>query len=598
MFKSIQWKILTVFLLLVVSVMLAVGTFLLSSISTYYHNEFRTQMENTVFTPDLTSQLSSAAASDSPVEAMRTLLDSFTGRMGIDSYRNFYLLRGSDGGVLYAPDGETSVGATGNVLTALSGEVGSTVERSGRVMDYAYPVIENGEVSYIIYISDTKEELYGIMENIFTIILWGLLLGLALAVILGLILSRTITAPIISLKKRAEKIAAGDFDSKIEVKHADEIGELTGSFNTMAAELQRTLQDIAAEKNKVETILTYMADGVMAFGRDGGVMHVNPAARRLLSIGEEGEPFDSLFSRLGVGINMNTLLYLEADNTVEKTISVDNMHIRAYFAKLTPEKGPASGIVVVLQDITEQQRLDESRREFVANVSHELRTPLTNVKSYGETLFESSEDGTMEKNFLGVILSEADRMTRLVRDLLMLSQLDYGRAIHKAPFSLPGLTESVVERLRIEAAKNSQDLTFENGAPDMPPVNGDKDRIEQVLVNVVSNAIKYTPEHGRIHVSCMARLTEAVVTVTDTGIGIPEADLPRIFERFYRVDKARSRKMGGTGLGLAIAREIIEAHGGRITIKSGKGRGTVVRVLLPIYGAPEEEKGADGKDNQ
>jgi len=287
---------------------------------------------------------------------------------------------------------------------------------------------------------------------------------------------------------------------------------------------------------------------------------------------------------------MNALLYLETDNTVEKHLTVNDTHIRAYFAKLTPDKGPASGIVAVLQDITEQQRLEESRREFVANVSHELRTPLTNVKSYSETLLEAAEEGSMEKNFLGVVCSEADRMTRLVRDLLMLSQLDYGNAIRKEPFSLPELAGSVVERLRLEADKRRQTLSFQNSAPQMPPVNGDKDRIEQVLVNVVSNAIKYTPEHGCVHVECMARLTEAIVTVTDTGIGIPEADLPRIFERFYRVDKARSRKMGGTGLGLAIAREIVEAHGGRITIKSGKGRGTTVRVLLPIYGTPEDAK--------
>jgi len=590
MFKSIQWKVLTVFLLLVVSVMLVVGTFLLNSISKYYHDEFRAQMENAVFTADLTSQLETAAASKEPETALRTLLDSFTGRMGIDSYRNFYVLRGSDAAVLYAPDGAREVTAGGNILTALSGKVGNTIDRRSEAMDYAYPVLQGERVSYIIYISDSKDELFAIMENIFTIIIWGLLLGLALAVLLGLILSRTITAPIASLKKRAEKIAAGDFDSKIEVRYADEIGELTGSFNTMAAELQRTLADIAAEKNKVETILAYMADGVMAFSRDGSVMHINPAARRMLSLGEEGEPFDPLFARLGTGVTMNSLLYLETDHTVEKTLALEETHIRAYFAKLTPEKGPASGIVVVLQDITEQQRLDNSRREFVANVSHELRTPLTNVKSYGETLLEAAEEGSMEKNFLHVICSEADRMTRLVRDLLMLSQLDYGHALQKAPFSLPALAESVVSRLRLEAQKHSQSLTFENRAPDMPAVNGDKDRIEQVLVNVVSNAIKYTPEHGMIHVECAARLTEAVVTVTDTGIGIPEADLPRIFERFYRVDKARSRKMGGTGLGLAIAREIVEAHGGRITIKSGKGRGTTVRVLLPIYGTPETEE--------
>ncbi len=590
MFKSIQWKILTVFLVLVLSVMLVMGTFLLNSVSRYYHEEFREQMEDTVFTADLTRQLRTAALAEDSLSATRALLSTFTGRMGIDSYRNYYILDGRDASLLYAPDGTEELPVSGNILSALSGKVGGELDRRSQVMDFAYPVETGGQIRYIVYISDTKEELYAVLESIFTIIFYGLLLGLALAVFLGLILSRTITAPIASLKKRAEKIAAGDFDTKIEVRHADEIGELTVSFNQMAAELKSTLFDIAAEKNKVETILTFMADGVMAFGRDGGVMHINPAAQKMLSCDEAGEPFDSLFARLGTGLTLNTLLYLETDNTVEKILTLGDTHIRAYFAKLMPEKGPASGIVVVLQDITEQRRLEESRREFVANVSHELRTPLTNVKSYGETLMETAEEGSMEKNFLGVILSEADRMTRLVRDLLMLSQLDYGHAIRKKPFSLPALTEGVVSRLQLEAEKRQQVLTFENTAPDMPLVNGDQDRIEQVLVNVVSNAIKYTPLKGSVKVSCAARLTEAIVTVTDTGIGIPEEDLPRIFERFYRVDKARSRQMGGTGLGLAIAREIVEAHGGRISIRSSKGKGTTVRVILPIYGPPEKEE--------
>ncbi len=590
MFKSIQWKVLAVFLVLVVSVMLAVGTFLLSNISDYYHTEFRTQMEETVFTKELSTQLSAASRAENAVEALRTVLENYSGRIGVDSYRNFYILSGRDAGVLYATDGAAAVTASQNILTALSGKVGGDVDRRAETMDYAYPISESGQVHHIVYVSDSKEELYGIMESIFKIILYALVLGFALAFFLGLILSRTITAPIATLKKRAEKIAAGDFDSKIEVRHDDEIGELTVSFNTMAAELQATLFDIANEKNKVETILAFMADGVMAFDREGEVLHINPAAQRMLSLGDDGEPFDALFARLGTSLTMNALLYLETDKAVEKTITVGGAHIRAYFAKLLPEKGPASGIVVVLQDITEQQRLDESRREFVANVSHELRTPLTNVKSYGETLLDAAEEGSMEKNFLTVICGEADRMTRLVRDLLLLSQLDYGRALHKEPFSLPHLAEGVVSRLALEAQKREQTLTFENRAPRLPDVNGDKDRIEQVLVNIVSNAIKYTPVHGKVQVECEARLTEAVITVKDTGIGIPEADLPRIFERFYRVDKARSRKMGGTGLGLAIAREIVEAHGGRIQITSSAGRGTTVRVVLPIYGASEPDE--------
>lgn len=583
MFKSIQWKILTVFILLVLSVMVVVGTFLLNRISGYYHEEFRTQMETVVFTENFTEQLNRAANTDTPLESLRTILDAHGGRMGIDTYRNYYILAMRTGNMLLAPDGKPSVEITQNILTAMTGAVGDALYRRGSVMDYAVP-LKAADTGYIVYVSDTKDELYGIMENIFSIILWGLFLGVLLSVGLGLILSRTIIAPIASLKKRAEKIAAGDFENKIGATGADEIGQLTVSFNTMAADLKSSLDAIVTEKNKIETVLFYMTDGVMAFYRDGSVMHINPAAREMLSLGEEGEPFDELFGRLGAGITMNALLYLEQDKTVEKILTLGEKHIRVYFALLKPRRGVAEGVVAALQDITEQERMEKSRREFVANVSHELRTPLTNIKSYAETLLDTAEKDSMEQNFLGVINSEADRMARIVRDLLALSQFDYGHNLQKAPFSLPNLAEDVVRRQRIEAEKNGQTLIFENGAPDMPHVNGDRDRIEQVLVNIVSNAIKYTPARGHISVLCEARVAEAVITVQDTGIGIPEADLPRIFERFYRVDKARSRKMGGTGLGLAIAKEIVEAHGGRILIKSQKGKGTRVQMVLPIYG--------------
>ncbi len=584
MFKSIQWKILTVFILLVLSVMVVVGTFLLNRISGYYHDEFRTQMETIVFTEGFAGQLRTAAAADAPIESLRTILDAHVGRIGIDSYRNYYILNRRTGSVVYAPDGKTSVDATQNVLTAMGGAVGNAMDRRSEAMDYAFPINPERADGYILYISDTKDELYGIMENVFSIIAWGLLLGIALSVLLGLMMSRTIIAPIANLKKRAEKIAAGDFDNKLTATSEDEIGQLTASFNTMASDLKRSLADIVTEKTKVETILAYMTDGVMAFYRDGSVMHINPAAQAMLELSEAGEPFDALFARLEAGITINALLYLEQDKTVEKIIRFGERHLRAYFALLTPRKGMAEGVVAVFQDITEQERMEKSRREFVANVSHELRTPLTNIKSYAETLMGTVEMDSMEHNFLGVINSEADRMARIVRDLLALSQFDYGHNLQKEPFPLPKIVGDVVQRLTIEAEKNGQTLIYNNEATDLPPVNGDADRIEQVIVNIVSNAIKYTPAHGSITVTCTANVSEAIVTVTDTGIGIPEADLPRIFERFYRVDKARSRKMGGTGLGLAIAREIVEAHGGRIVIQSKKGKGTKVRIVLPIYG--------------
>lgn len=586
MFKSIQWKILTVFVLLIVSVMIAVGTFLLNSVSSYYHKEFVNQMEQMVFTSDFNKQLTDAANGGDPVEDIKKLFDIYSGRIGLDSYRSYCILSADTASVIYSSDGRgtNDVEASQNLLSAMEGNIGNTVNRRARLMDFAYPIAQSGGAGYIVYITDTKDELYGILKNIFKIIFWALFLGLIISVILGLFMSRTIIAPIISLKNRAEKIMGGDFEERLEIKSRDEIGDLTKTFNIMAAELAATLSEIAKEKTKVETILRYMTDAVIAFYRGGTVMHINPAAEEILS-GAVGSDitFNPFFQSLGVDIDIKDLLYLEHFKTLVRDMEYKGKTLKAHFAPFATADGTADGVVVVIQDITEQQKLDVARKEFVANVSHELRTPLTTIKSYTETLRENAEENSMEANFLAVIESEADRMTRLVKDLLTLSLLDYDKkTMSKAMFPINDLTKSIVQRLLVETARRGQTMTFE-GNDNMQLLYGDKDRIEQVITNIITNAIKYTPDGGKIAVKCGGVLKDAVITVTDTGVGIPKEDIPRLFDRFYRVDKARSRKFGGTGLGLAIAKEITDAHGGEIKIESGQGKGTKVTLKIPFY---------------
>ena len=585
-FKSIQWKILTVFVLLIVSVMIAVGTFLLNSVSSYYHKEFVNHMEQMVFTNDFKKQLSDAANGTNPVEDIKKLFDIYSGRIGLDSYRSYSILSAHTASVIYSSDGRTTgdIDVSQNLLSAMEGSVGDTVNRRARFMDFAYPIERSGGAGYIVYIADSKEELYGILGNIFKIIFWALFLGLIISAIIGLFMSRTIIAPIISLKNRAEKIADGDFEERLEIKSRDEIGDLTKTFNIMATELAATLSEIAKEKTKVETILRFMTDAVIAFYRGGTVMHINPAAEEILSGAvSDGITFNSFFKSLGVEVEIKDLLYLEHFKTLVRDMEYEGKVLKAHFAPFATSDGTADGVVVVIQDITEQQKLDVARKEFVANVSHELRTPLTTIKSYTETLRENAEENSMEANFLAVIESEADRMTRLVKDLLTLSLLDYDKkAMSKAMFSVNDLTKSIVQRLTVETSRRNQVLTFE-GNDNMQPLYGDKDRIEQVITNIITNAIKYTHDGGIISVRCTGVLTDAVITVTDTGVGIPKADIPHLFDRFYRVDKARSRKRGGTGLGLAIAKEITDAHGGEITIESQQGKGTKVTLKIPFY---------------
>ncbi len=581
MFKSIQWKILTLFILLTVSVMTFVGVFSSWGISKYYHRQFAEDMTENTFTESMVSQLSEAAATS--FEDMKTVLSAFSVRMGIDSYREVYVLSGEDARALYSLSGkntEERFEITENIIAALSGKVGSATDGSAEAMDFAVPIKVNGRVSYIIYVTDTKVEMYEVMKSILKNIFLALLIGLVISVFLGFVLSKTLIAPLVRLKNSAAHMAKGNFTEKIKVSGGDEIGSLTDAFNHMADELNFTMNEMSVEKSKIETVLLYMADGVVAFNSDGVLIHINPAAMRLLGITKESVGgFDEFFSKLGADVTMGQFLYLGKEMT-ELSIDYAERHFMAYLAPIESE-GRVTGVVCVFQDYTKQQKLENARREFVANVSHELRTPITVIKSYTETLMDYREHDETEKNFFEVIDSETDRMTRLISDLLALSRLDNGSEMKKAPFSLRELLLSSCRRMNVEAKKRGQTIS-ESIDEFMPEVIGDRDRIDQVVVNIIGNALKYTPDGGTIEVFGKCESDAALITVKDNGIGIPEADLPHIFERFYRVDKARSRSAGGTGLGLAIAKEIVDAHGGEISIKSTEGEGTAVYIRLPL----------------
>ncbi len=582
MFKSIQWKIIAIFLLLTLSVMIVVGTFLLQNISAYYHDDFATTMSAQGFTPSVCAELETAAKSSNPVEEITEIMNIYSVRMMIDSYRNYYILTPDGGKVLSSSRSDVAeVAITPNILAAIDGNVGSQVDRSAEYMDYAQPVKDGDRVMYIAYIIDSKDELYDVIRNIFINILWALVFGLLISAFLGLILSRTIIMPLSNLQVRAEMLSEGVFGHRIEVKSRDEIGRLTMAFNDMASRIDANLSDISAEKNKVEAILSQMTDGIVAFDQMGEMIHINNAAAEFLG-SRNTVSFKDFVQSFGLDITLEQLNYLDRNRVVEKQVVLGSKIIKTSFAPYADESDKNGGIIVVMQDITEQTKLDRARREFVANVSHELRTPITTIKSYAETIIDMAEEETPEVGFIKVIEAEADRMTRIVTDLLTLSKLDNStKVMDKKVFDLSALTQNVVDKLKINAHNVGISISFRKEG-DTKNFFGDADRMEQVITNIVSNAVKYTPSGGKVDVVCGSGYTEAFIRVSDDGIGIPEKDLPRIFERFYRVDKARSRESGGTGLGLAIAKELIELHGGKIDIKSKEGKGTTVIITLPM----------------
>ena len=586
--RSLQGRVIAVFLLLTVTVMMVLGTFLLLSISNYYQNNFAETMAKHVFTDDLVGQLESTLQNDDPVGDMRDILSAYSAsRIGLDSYRHLFILDGASAAVLYRDDpAQAAPEVTNAVLSAMAGEVGKSDGFGLNYMDYAVPIMKDGNVHYIVYIYDTKADVYNVMGSIFRNVVIALAVGIVFAAVLGFFLSRGITAPLSKLQTNAKRLAGGDFDHPLEVKNFDEIGMLTVAFNNMAADLNETMGVLESEKNKSDTILMQMTDGVLAFDLEGNLLHMNPAAETLLEIDREDmKNFGFLAKTMGLNMKIEHFRYLGVSEPVERDIAYKERHLKVIFSPFTTEAQGLSGVVAVLQDITKRQKLDNSRREFVANVSHELRTPLTTIKSYSETLMESmdEEKDAMSLHFLKTIDKETDRMTRIVKDLLTLSRLDNQQAMQKTNFDITAMVEEVVNRLTLEARKKGQVMTFSKGEGIPPTFFGDHDRLEQVLVNIISNSMKYSPGGSKIEVAIRNKYTYVYLVVSDNGIGIPKEDLPRIFERFYRVDKARSRESGGTGLGLAIAKEIVEQHEGEISMHSEVGRGTTVMIKLPIF---------------
>ena len=349
---------------------------------------------------------------------------------------------------------------------------------------------------------------------------------------------------------------------------------------------KRKLIESSREKKKEELdinnrIFLHMTDGIIAFDMEGKIILINPAAKKLLSISPEDSTFEDVFGKFKLDINMEKIIYLENWTSTEERIEVEDRYVNAFFAPFRNENDRPAGVISVLQDITEHVKLDNMRKEFIADVSHELKTPITSIMGYADTLLEGNYDKEVENKFLNVIATEARRMAKLVTDLLTLSRYDNNKnKLQKEQFDLGELVKKCHDKLGIEIKKKGHEVNCFVTA-DVPLVYADKGDVERVVLNILSNSIKYTPDNGKISIYVGFVYNDAYIKILDNGIGIPEEDLSRIFERFYRVDKARTREMGGTGLGLSIAKDLLDKNGGSIDIKSIVGEGTEVVIKVP-----------------
>jgi len=596
LFKKLQFKIVLILVSFIISVMTVVGTILIANIFTYYKNEFLNQ-QNGVFSESFTGELSELLDSDDYPEQIRSVLWAHSAHLGIDNYRNYYVLDSHGNYLSGSTDKESAtIMKTENLLSAISGKSAHEQRYGSRVMDYAQVIkSDDSEDFVIVYVVDTKEEMKEFSWMVFTILIQSLLIGLAIALILSFFLSKAITSPIQKITKKATLVAEGNFEEKLTVYSKDEIGTLTSTFNRMADDLESTMREISGERQKLETIFHYLNDAVIAFGGDGKLLHINPTAKSLFAASNEELTLNRLIGELNLDSLSDDLAIGENDALLINNVVYNTRVFDISFGKFRFDlaEGTFGGYITVLHDITEHFELEKSRREFIANVSHELGTPLTSIKGAAETI-ATNPDMPLEikDHFLNMVIGESDRMSRIVKDLLVLSRLDNNRMMWKSStFSVPDLLSHCVDVVKGEAEKSSHTLKLIPFEKEPPQIEADREKVEQIILNLVQNAIKYTPDNGKITLSCDFCKNEDIeglglgdwftFNVTDNGTGIPEEDLPHIFERFYRVEKARNSDKGGTGLGLAIAKEIAIEHGGDIKINSTLGVGTSVTLFLP-----------------
>lgn len=592
MYKNLQFKIVVIFVVFTIAVITSVGGIMLHRTVNFYDDEFMSQMRETFGEgSNLVIELREAFDSEDSYEMQNEILKAYSSSIGVDKHRNYYVL---DINGNFKEGSDKNLGSeleiTPNIVSAMNGEIGAVSGFWSEYIDYAVRVSGNGKSS-IIYVKDTQEEVRSFTKMIFVMTIQAMLIALAGALLLSFFLARAITEPIRKLTVGAQKIADGEFSEKIDVKGNDEIGALSETFSNMKDVLKNTLDEISGERQKFETLFLYLKDAVVAFNKEGKLMHINKMAKRLFGfLSPESDDymkdfnFSSMINVLQINYREVSVKYKENKNYVVNDVMYDGKALDVTFAEFKyAEHGETMrGIMCLIHDVTGRYELDKSRREFVADVSHELRTPLTGIKGAVETVLENPTlDEDTKNNFLEMAIEECDRMTRLVGDLLVLSRLDNKKTSWKIEtFDAERFIEHIYDVMSVSAKEREQTLTMKCES-DIPDVTADKEKLQQVIINIVSNAIKYTPKGGNVAITAKNSGEFFLISVSDNGIGIPQEDLPRIFERFYRVEKSRTSDAGGTGLGLAIAKEIIDAHGGDIKIDSEIGRGTHVDVFIP-----------------
>ncbi|MBT2680319.1 cell wall metabolism sensor histidine kinase WalK [Bacillus sp. ISL-35] len=594
-FRSIHLKFVLIYVLLILVAMQIIGVYFVrkleTTLMTNYQESVKSRVDLLVY--DVQEEMVKERGKEDPTkeEAIREILKEY----------NF---RTSDISEIRVIDG-SSFKILGTSSTSNQGLVGQRtpdvkIKRSiifeededviqldpksnKRVWVLSTPIMHNSEAIGAVYLVARIDDIFDQMNDINKILATGTAIALIFTAVLGILLAQTITRPISDMRKQALAMTRGNFSRKVKVYGYDEIGQLAITFNNLTKKLQEAQATTEGEKRKLSSVISYMTDGVISTDRKGRIILINDPAEQMLGVSRETVLSQPLVSVLGLDENYTFEDLLQEKDSIVLDYSTKSKPfiLRANFSVIQKESGFVNGLIAVLYDVTEQEKIDIERREFVANVSHELRTPLTTMRSYLEALADGAwRDEEIAPNFLETTRGETERMIRLVNDLLQLSKLDsVDYRLSKEWVDFPVFFNRIIDRFEMTKEQN---VSFVREIPtEAIFVEIDEDKITQVLDNIISNAMKYSPEGGTITFKVKELDDQIVASISDEGVGIPKDNLDKIFDRFYRVDKARTRKLGGTGLGLAIAKEMVNAHGGRIWAESVEGKGTTVQFTLP-----------------
>lgn len=471
------------------------------------------------------------------------------------------------------------------------------------------PLVDNSNnnVVGVVYLRASLESVYSNINSITLIYLSAALITIVIGLLLAIIISQEITRPIEEMRKQTLRIARGDFSSQVRVMGNDELGQLAGAVNNLSVRVEEAQESSDSERRRLDSVLSHMSDGVLATDRRGNVTIVNNMALQLLGVEHDDEL---------IGKSIIDVLDIRHDYTVRQLVNSEqkemildmsnsgsNLILNAYFSPIQRESGFVSGLVCVLHDVTSQQKEEQERKEFVSNVSHELRTPLTSVKSYVEALSDGAwQDKEIAPQFLKVVQDETERMIRMINDLLSLSRMDAGTTkLNLEYVNINELFNYILNRfdmiIKKEEDPKKKKYTIERFFTKKDLwVEIDTDKFTQVIDNIMNNAIKYSPDGGIITARLLETHNHVIMSISDQGLGIPRKDLSHIFDRFFRVDKARSRKQGGTGLGLAISKEVVNMLGGQIWVDSVEGKGSTFYISLPYVPYEEGDEWDDQKD--